>query len=338
MIERHELTFARTPGGLALCCAVVLAARAPALATDLPFSEGTVLRFADAAAGSAALVRRDEYIVGMSPFDRQVRLRTDREVSEQELVAFLASNVVPWTDGETRKLAPIVAELSRKAAPWKLKLPAVVLLVKTTGREEAGAAYCRGPAIVLPQSLVDGDAGRLSRILAHELFHVLSSHNPPLRDALYATLGFRPSNEVQLPEPLRASKITNPDAPVIRHVITVVQDGQPIDLVPVLFSRTPRYDPRRRGTIFNYLTFRLMQVENVAGRWRPVLVGGNPVLLDPDNVPGYHEQVGRNTRYIIHPEEILADNFVFLLEGRIDLPTQRVVERMGNVLEKWSAR
>ena len=57
------------------------------------------------------------------------------------------------------------------------------------------------------------------------------------------------------------------------------------------------------------------------------------MLLDPDDVPGYHEQIGRNTRYIIHPEEILADNFVFLLDGRIDLPTPRVVEQMGKVLQ-----
>jgi hypothetical protein len=50
-------------------------------------------------------------------------------------------------------------------------------------------------------------------------------------------------------------------------------------------------------------------------------------------VPGFAEQVGRNTTYIIHPEEILADNFVLLIDGRINLPTQRVVEEMGKVLQ-----
>ena len=51
-------------------------------------------------------------------------------------------------------------------------------------------------------------------------------------------------------------------------------------------------------------------------------------------MPGYAAQIGDNTKYIIHPEEILADNFVFLLDGRIDLPTPRVVEAMGNVLQE----
>jgi hypothetical protein len=50
-------------------------------------------------------------------------------------------------------------------------------------------------------------------------------------------------------------------------------------------------------------------------------------------VPGYDAQIGANTKYVIHPEEILADNFVFLVDGRIDLPTPRVVEAMGRILQ-----
>ena len=34
-----------------------------------------------------------------------------------------------------------------------------------------------------------------------------------------------------------------------------------------------------------------------------------PVLLDPEDLPDYHRRIGRNTNYIIHPDEILADNF-----------------------------
>ena len=57
------------------------------------------------------------------------------------------------------------------------------------------------------------------------------------------------------------------------------------------------------------------------------------MLVEPTDVPGYAEQIGANTKYIIHPEEILADNFVFLIDGRIDLPTPRIIEQMGNVLQ-----
>ncbi|MBI3838322.1 MAG: hypothetical protein HY288_10375 [Planctomycetia bacterium] len=150
----------------------------------------------------------------MSPFDRQVRLKTDRDVSEPEFLAFLPQHVLPWEENDIRKLSPLIAALEAKLRPWKLKLPSVVLLVKTTGREEGGAAYCRGQAIVLPQNMIDGPREHLEKILPHEVFHNLSSQNPELREKLYAIIGFRSCNEVQLPEPLRAKRITNPDAPV----------------------------------------------------------------------------------------------------------------------------
>jgi hypothetical protein len=324
---------------LILCAAATAVGSSWAIAaTEIPFAPGTVVRFADVDEAVRALTARDDYVKRLSPFDRQVRPRTDRDVSEDELLAFIGQHAVPWSDAEIQKLTPLVEALAKKAAPWKLPLPPVVLLVKTTGREEGGAAYCRGPAIVLPQNMVDGGAARLANILPHELFHVVSSHNPKLREALYASIGFHPCNEVALPEALAARKMTNPDAPVNNHFITVTQDGRQIELVPVLFSKTPRYDAAKGGNLFAYLSFKLMQVADDGGEKRAVLADGNPVLYDPANVPGYHEQIGGNTRYIIHPEEVLADNFVFLLDGRIDLPTPRVIERMGKILQPPEAK
>jgi len=49
---------------------------------------------------------------------------------------------------------------------------------------------------------------------------------------------------------------------------------------------------------------------------RPALREGEPVLLAVSAVSGFSEQVGRNTGYIIHPEEILADNFALMVTGR----------------------
>jgi hypothetical protein len=325
-----------SPVGFSVRCMAVLglwAGNAAAEAADIQLGEHSVLRFAGVREGAEALTRRDEYIAQLSPFDRQVRMRTDRAVSEGELLAFIAGNVVPWQPAEIEMLTPLLKAMGEKVAPWKLKLPPVVLLVKTTGREEADAAYCRGAAIVLPQTMVANRRNELVKVLPHELFHVLSSHNPGLRQALYASIGFQPCNEVKLPEPLAERKITNPDAPVNNHYITVRQDGHDIELMPVLFSKSDRYDPARGGGIFSYLQFKLMQLTSEGGVRQPAIVGGQPVLLDAATVPGYAEQVGTNTKYIIHPEEILADNFAFLLSGRIDLPSPRVVQEMGRILQ-----
>ena len=308
-----------------------------AKAAEVRLTDQTVVRFADVVQGIEALTRRDDYIRQLSPFDRQVRLKTDRDVSEQEFLAFIASHVRPWSEEEIARLAPVFAALGEKLRPWKLNLPPEILLVKTSGDEEGAAAYCRGAAIVLPQNVVDNRRGNRGKILPHEIFHVLSSHNPELRRQLYAIVGFRPSNEVRLPESLRRQKITNPDAPRNDYTFNAEFDGSPREWVPVLISKSARYDPAQGGNLFAYLDFKLMQVENKNGRWEPALRDGQPILVEPADVPGYAQQIGDNTKYIIHPEEVLADNLVHLINGRIALPRPRIVEQMGNVLQAAAA-
>ncbi len=323
-------------GWLLLAHMAVQADRSARAAVELPIAEGTVVRFADVAEGAAALRVRDDYIQQLSPFDLQVRTRTPQPVSEEQFVTFLAQHVLPWTERDIAALRPLVEDLARKIAPWKLPLPGVILLVKTTGGEEGAAAYCRGPAIILPRNMIEGSQTRLASIFPHELFHVLSNQNPDLRQALYATIGFEPCNEVPLPTPLAALKITNPDAPRNNHYITVTQEGRTMELMPVLIAKSP-FNPTSGGNLFSYLQFRLMELENVDGRRQARIVNGQPVLHDPDAVPDYHEQIGRNTKYIIHPEEVLADNFVYLINGRQELASPRVVAGMAEVFKAAAA-
>lgn len=58
----------------------------------------------------------------------------------------------------------------------------------------------------------------------------------------------------------------------------------------------------------------------------------NPVLLDVRQVRGFYEQVGRNTNYIIHPEEILADNFSLLLLGKTKVRSPEIQQKIAAVL------
>ncbi len=49
-------------------------------------------------------------------------------------------------------------------------------------------------------------------------------------------------------------------------------------------------------------------------------------------MPDYFGAIGLNTRYIIHPEEILADNFVLLVRGERKVRTPRIIEELERVL------
>jgi hypothetical protein len=43
--------------------------------------------------------------------------------------------------------------------------------------------------------------------------------------------------------------------------------------------------------------------------------------------------VGRNTKYTINPEEILADNFAYLLIQKKDLPNPEIIKNIAAILK-----
>ena len=80
------------------------------------------------------------------------------------------------------------------------------------------------------------------------------------------------------------------------------------------------------------MTFRLLAVRKNGGTWVPVIEKGQPKLLDPAKTPSYKEQIGSNTGYIIHPDEIMADNFVHLVQRTKELKTPGIVKELDSIL------
>jgi len=58
------------------------------------------------------------------------------------------------------------------------------------------------------------------------------------------------------------------------------------------------------------------------------------VLYEPAKLPAYSRATGRNTRYTIHPEEVLADNFIYLVNGERDLPTPAIFDELRRELAR----
>lgn len=282
------------------------------------------------------LEQSDTFTRAMSPFDRMSRLGRGEDPGEAALRSFAAAQAEAWRDEDWRRLTEVAQSLRQRLAtlpplPW----PREIRLITTTGAEEGDAAYCRGAAVILPRSVLGRPADSLERLLAHELFHVLSNQNPAWRQRLYAVVGFVPCPEIRLPDALRDRKITNPDGPLVDCRITLTVEDKSTTVAPVLLANVDRYDPAAGGSFFRYLTFQLLVVEAVdEERWRPSLRDGMPFLLDPKTTPAYLDRIGKNTRYIIHPDEILADNFVHLVFRTPDLSSPRILEDLRAALEK----
>jgi hypothetical protein len=302
------------PGMLA--AALLAAAGAPQAQTRI--ASHSVVEFASVKQGREILGSVDDYVLRMGPFDRMLRLKTARTVSTREFLDFAMDNVLSWTAEEKARVGAIVASLAGELEKLGAPFPARVLLVKTTGREEEGMAHTRANAVMLSQRSLSATDAELAGLLAHELFHVMSRHDRALRGRAYRIIGFHLCPEITLPARLAPIRITNPDAPVNDAFIEVVVDGKPIPAMPVLLSRSPRFDLAIGRDIVDYWVLKLLVLEaaDATGRMRPALRDGEPVLLAISEVSGFSEQVGRNTGYIIHPEEILADNFALMLTGR----------------------
>jgi len=316
-----------------MVCGLVLSV-AGACQAQIKLSGDTSLTFATADEARKMLTTPDDFIRALSPFDRAARVKTAGAVSEKAFLEFVGRNVLDWTEAEKASLVSAVERLRTPFDRLALLWPKAIYVVKTTGKEEGGAAYTRNQALILPQNMLTPNRPRSPRLIAHELFHILSRSNPNLRDRLYQAIGFVKCNEIELPETLRSRQITNPDAPANNHCIRVQVAGAEVWAVPIIFSRTERYDVEQGGEFFSYMQSQLLLIdrEGASPIAKPMYAGSQPRLVDFGQVSGFYEQVGRNTEYVIHPEEILADNFAMLVMGDQNVPSPEILKKLQDAL------
>jgi hypothetical protein len=320
-----------TAGRLAACLAL-LTVCAPA--EDVPLYKGTSVRLASQEQTTELLAARDEFALRLSRFDRQSRMQTNEEVTLDDWLKFNATHARSWSEAEAARVKAAVEELRPRLEPFSLPLPEIILLARTSGREEGNAAYTRGSTIFLPDRVMAYPRADLQKLLVHELFHVLSRHDPTLRQKLYAIVGFHPCDPIKLPPSWEDRRITNPDAPLVDCYMELSIDGRQITAAPLLYASVARYDPKSGGSFFQYLTFRMLILSRDGPRWTASVKEDRPVVFDPRQVEAFYEKVGRNTSYIVHPDEILADNFALLVQGQKEVPTPRILDEMRKLLEK----
>ncbi|MGH7574269.1 MAG: hypothetical protein ACREM1_03945 [Longimicrobiales bacterium] len=263
----------------------------------------------------------------LSAFERSARRRTLEPTTRQELLEHVAAQALDWTPEEQTYWSGMVDQLSAAAAGLNLQIPHV-RLVKTTGLDEFATVYSRNDAIMMPQGRVDISRNERSDffLLAHELFHVISWDDAVLRTELYALLGFQPFREIEPPAELESRRLSNPGGHTYEHALVVQTPDGPAHVVPFIRSTASLAEviALRTGgppAIFDVLDILLLPVDTGAGE----LVrgpGGELVTYDFSETD-WVSQMRRKTSLIIHPEEVLADNFASLMEWRAsgDAPT-----------------
>lgn len=238
--------------------------------------------------------------------------KTDALLQYQQ---FIQADVVDFTKTE----ADLVNAQMQKALSLcykinpTLPLPDTIRLIKTQGNYYGKTVYyTRENCIVIPApQIVESHAEQLMGVLIHEIFHIYSRYNPQKRNELYKLIGFEPIDTLVLSDFLQNRVFYNPDGVDMRYCITLQDSaGRTIQAIPAIYSRFADLQPANLNLqFFDYLAFQLFEVQQRDSVW---VVVNSDIGYDLVDVHGFWEQIGRNTTYTIHPEEVIADNFKLL--------------------------
>jgi hypothetical protein len=284
--------------------------------------------------------KKDKFIESMSPFDLECRMNISPTPSIEEYVSFITQQIMPWSNLCAGQVQSVIEDMNNNSNDVLkyCSFPSTIYIILTNGQDEAKAAYCRNSnLIILPLSVDEennpvGDLASLTSghnwnsTIKHELFHIWSRNNIQMRDIMYQIIGYlRVPKEICIPSNLMNLKVTNPDACVIEHWISLkrLSNDDPVNVAPVLVA-SKSYVVEQEPNFFKYIRKLFVVLDNE--------LNSTEELLSYDDVVGLRNKIGNNTDYIIHPEEVLADNFVLLLNHCIDVPDQRILNQMIEIL------
>ena len=287
------------------------------------------VKFASLEEAKELLRQEDDFTRSWSQFDIDSRMHK-KNSSRKQLFELIADQAREWSEKEVRKLQGIFKELDEQIVEqgYQLDFPEEIYFIKTTAKEEGGAGgYTRANYVVLKDDILSGPKAALKKIVVHELFHILTRANPEFRQEMYQIIGFQLMNPVEYPDNLKPYRITNPDAPQTDSFLRLTVNGNPVDCMMVLYS-SQGYNG---GEFFKYLNVGFLQLEGDVEK-KIFQTNGQPVIQTLQQVSGFFEQVGKNTQYIIHPEEIMADNFTYTLLNSSGLQNPEIVEEIKKIL------
>ena len=278
---------------------------------------------------AASLLRlEDDMSRQWNRFDIIARLK-GKEGSREDLLEFAARQTRDWTEEEKSfldKSRDTINCIIRKKR-LHLSYPKEICMLKTTMLEEDGAGgYTRGNYIVLINKITTAPQSLVNQLVAHESFHILTRSDPEFRKQMYSLIGFHIlPREVEFPQELRERIITNPD--VIRHdsYATFTINGKKTDCIMV----TCTVKPYEGGKVLKYMQTRLVAIDRI--NCKALEKDGKAVTYCIDDAGDFYDKVGRNTNYTSDPEEILADNFSYLLTNKQELESPHIIRKMETI-------
>ena len=312
-----------------LCVALFTAActaQTPVQEIRLDGKKVVLLLDSTAAAQAITTDRYDHYFDLVTTSEMSIQMKkplTGSETRASLLPAyreFLKSDVSGFSAAESKFVAGVVAKAFRTVqavAPGVF--PDTLRLIKTKSRHYGdGVWYTRENCIIIPANELEAAKNNpFTTTLFHELFHVYSRLNPAKSAQFYKLIGFTGIglDRLRLPSTLAERVLYNPDGVDFAQKITLrKEDGTTLDAIPIIYAKQVGLQPGE-NEFFGYVEFNIFPITpRPDGSWEVgVKEDGYSSPLQLDSQPDFFRQIKDNTGYIIHPDEVLADNFSFIM-------------------------
>ena len=281
--------------------------------------------FAQGAKAQEIIGQVDSYVKLQQRLERAQRLNSQESVTQDDYLRRAQESILDFTEKEITLLNQASKELEITFRDYKLKFPEKIYYLKTNGNEE-GAPYTRKNFIVFPDFSLKKNVAQMKELLAHELFHILSRYNPDLSTELYKIIGFHYCGKIAEAANLKRIRITNPDAPIYEHYITLTdKSGKRFPAIPFLHLKIKSLKEVDQNVVFRHMQLGFVKIDLKTKR----TIGG--IIPVEDIAPSLFAQVGNNTHYIIHPEETISDNFAQVMCG-IKPKTPRIHEELKRAI------
>lgn len=309
-----------------ICCG--LSCKSSKIAPNHPFYVNKVknIVFCDSTKSAELITtdNTDEIFSKMTVTDMAIQMKRNfnADYNDSDIVSeyltFIQKDVTNFTPDEMEFASDIMKEanaLCEKISPNIF--PNTINLIKARSRNYGdGVYYTRENCIIIPANVLkEKKKDAFLSTMLHEIFHVYSRQNPEKRKALYELIGFQhinPAATVEIPEPLKSKILLNPDGTDFLYYINLqLTPDKTIKAIPIIYSPVNKYNPKK-SEFFNYLQFELFEIQPMAKGFVVQTKKDGTSTLNMKEIPDFKRQIRDNTNYIIHPDEVLADNFSFL--------------------------
>jgi len=266
---------------------------------------------------------KDHFFRDVTPLDMCLQLEKtytlgSEAVVKEEYIELLKNDVLSFSEEDHRVLGEVIDSLDRLLKGVNPKwLPSEIKLIKLNADAYGPSVfYTREDGIYIPKNELEAkNIQSLTSVFLHEIYHIMSRYSEEFRLKSYGLIGFSAvSKSLNIPSPLKERILLNPDGVNMAYSIELSDPtkDEKVHAVPVIHSNSTNYIDGK-GSFFNYIQFDLFRV--VDG---DVIVGGEEAGVIVPDIPdlyyqSFFEQIKDNTQYIIHPDEIMADNFMFTI-------------------------